>query len=259
MQINKKAKFCAAVSTAAGLFLASAAISRGGGIVPYPPASEITQLLNHAQLLAQYLRQAQQYQTQIQQWNNEIKQAQMVPTQLFGPIKQDLMGLQSVVQGGQALSYAMANFDSMFKQQYSGYTANYSPRTNFTKQYANWAQSALDSTRKALGAANLQNQQFGTDTALSTYLDQQSKSTTGMLQALQVGNQIASQQVKELMKLRELMMADMQEKGAYQAHEVSQRFNDANSYESQMLFFTGADRNGTGSGTVPTGGGPTGP
>ena len=233
-----------ALSAAATVLVGSPAVIRGGGI--YVPATEFTQLLNHVELLNQYARQVQQYQTQLRQYSNEIQQAQRVPTQLFGSIRSDLLGLQSVVQGGQALSYAMANFDSMFNQKFSGYS--YAPRTDYTRQYAAWARTALDSTSKAIGAAHIQNQQLSSDTALSNYLDQQAKSTTGMLQALQVGNEIASQQVKELMKLRQLMMADLQEKGAYQANQVSQHFNDANAYESQMLFFTGSERNGYGSG-----------
>ena len=40
------------------------------------------------------------------------------------------------------------------------------------------------------------------------------------MRALQVANEIAEQQVQQLMKLRELMLVDLQSKEAYQAHEV---------------------------------------
>ena len=43
------------------------------------------------------------------------------------------------------------------------------------------------------------------------------------MQALQVLGQITEQQVQQLMKLRELMMADMSSKQAYQAAMIQQR------------------------------------
>ncbi len=40
------------------------------------------------------------------------------------------------------------------------------------------------------------------------------------MQALEVGNQIAENQAEQLMKLRQLMMADMQSKAAFQSAQV---------------------------------------
>jgi P-type conjugative transfer protein TrbJ len=40
------------------------------------------------------------------------------------------------------------------------------------------------------------------------------------MQAIEVGNQIAENQAEQLMKLRQLMMADMQSKAAYQSAMV---------------------------------------
>jgi P-type conjugative transfer protein TrbJ len=40
------------------------------------------------------------------------------------------------------------------------------------------------------------------------------------MQAIEVGNQIAENQAEQLMKLRQLMMADMQSKSAYQSAMV---------------------------------------
>ena len=46
------------------------------------------------------------------------------------------------------------------------------------------------------------------------------------MQAIQVGNQVAEQQVEQLMKLRQLMLADMQSKAAYQSTEIQQKLTD---------------------------------
>lgn len=182
------------------------------------PATEFTQILNHIQLLFQYEQQVQQYSTQLQQYQTQLKNAATLPTQSFGPIQQDLMGLQQSVQGGQAISYAMGNLDSQFTSKFGGY--GYHPTQNYAQDYANLAQTSLDSTQHALDAAGLQSSQFSTEQGLLDQLNTMSQSSDGQLQAVQVGNQIASEQIQQLMKLRELMMADMQSKAAFQATQT---------------------------------------
>ena len=49
------------------------------------------------------------------------------------------------------------------------------------------------------------------------------QTTDGRLEALQVMGQISEQQVQQLMKLRELMMADMSSKQAYQAAVIQKQ------------------------------------
>jgi P-type conjugative transfer protein TrbJ len=66
----------------------------------------------------------------------------------------------------------------------------------------------------------VQNSQFDSDSALLQSLKSQSQSAVGRMQAIEVGNQIAENQAEQLMKLRQLMMADMQSKSAYQSAMV---------------------------------------
>jgi len=81
-------------------------------------ATEITQLLNHAQLIMQYLRQAEQLAEAVKQTTDMLKNSKILPGQVFGPISSDLNALASIVQGGQALSYSLANLDSLFKARF---------------------------------------------------------------------------------------------------------------------------------------------
>ena len=46
------------------------------------------------------------------------------------------------------------------------------------------------------------------------------------MQAAQVGNQIAEQQVEQLMALRQLMLVDLQSKQAYQAEQIQKEQAD---------------------------------
>ena len=92
--------------------------------------------------------------------------------------------------------------------------------THSGQSYQQWSQTSLDSTLGALKAAGLQNSQFDSDAALLKTLQNQSTSSVGRMQALEVGNQIAENQSEQLMKLRQLMMADMQSKAAFQGAQV---------------------------------------
>ena len=61
------------------------------------------------------------------------------------------------------------------------------------------------------------------------------QSSDGRMQALQVMGQINEQQVQQLMKMRELMMADMSSKQAYQAAVIQ---HQAASEAATQRFFT---------------------
>src|SRR5579872_7258519 len=77
-------------------------------------ATETTQLLNYGQLLAHYIRQGQQLTQEILQLEEMVRNGKAVPNQIFGSVMSDLTQLATIVQGGQALAYSMANLDSEF-------------------------------------------------------------------------------------------------------------------------------------------------
>lgn len=194
--------------------------ARAGGISPYPLASEMTQILNNVQLVMQYAQQVEQYTTQLQQYQRQIKDGTVIGQQAFGPIQSDLLGLQRVVQGGNSLSYAMGNLDSNFTTKFA--SLGYAPTTSYASRYADWSKTSMDSTRTALDAAGLQNDQLSSEQDLIQQLQDMSQTSDGQLQAIQVGSQIGAMEVQQLMKLRQLMMADMQSKAAFQAQQISQ-------------------------------------
>lgn len=224
-------------ATLAGLLTLSAPPpARAGGLSPYPLASEFTQLLNNIQLVLQYSQQIQQYVTQGEQYARQIKDGTIVGTQLFGPIRTDLVGLQQVVQRGNSLSYAMGNLDSQFTSKFAA--LGYAPQTSYASRYADWSKTSMDSTRSALEAAGMQSDQLATEQDLIEQLQDMSSSTDGQLKAIQTGNQIAAMEAQQLMKLRQLMMADMQSKAAFQAQQISQTDESHRS----LGFFGSADQ-----------------
>ncbi len=179
-------------------------------------ATEITQLLNYVELVGSLEQQVLQVENQITQIADMAKHGITITDQLFGTVGSDISNLRQIVNTGQALSYTMSNMDGAFRLRFPGYSTS----TNYGQAYQGWSQTILDSTLGALSAAGLQNSQFDSDTALLLTLQQQSTSAVGRMQAIEVGNQIAENQSEQLMKLRQLMMADMQSKAAYQGSIV---------------------------------------
>jgi type IV secretion system protein TrbJ len=195
--------------------------------VPLPFATEVTQLLNHVELINQDIQQVQMVANQIQQYQNMLTHTLNFPNQLFGPVMNDLVQLGSIVQKGQAIAYSMGNLDGIFTQRFPGYRL---VSRNYGQQYKSWGQTALDSTRGALDAAGLQSSQLQSEQAVLNGLRSMSETSQGRMQAIQAGNQISEQQVEQLMKLREIMLADLQSKAAYQSSQVQQQLtNQANS------------------------------
>jgi P-type conjugative transfer protein TrbJ len=196
-------------------------------------ATEFTQILNHAQLVLAYIRQGLQLETEIAMLANMLRNTKNLSPQKFGQIQADINALAQVVQGGQALAYSLGNLDQLFRKTYPGYTTN--PTVYYTN-YQKWSQTTLDTTLGALRAVGLQSQQLQSEQSVINSLESMSQTADGQMQALNVLGQISDQQVQQLMKLRELMMADMSSKQAYQAAIIQQQ---AAKEAAAQWFFTG--------------------
>src|SRR6202451_973913 len=195
-------------------------------------ATEVTQLLNHAQLVMQYIRQGTQLANELNMYANMVRNTNALPAQTFGSVMNDLNALAGIVQGGQALAYSLGNLDQLFRQTYPGY--GYNSGAYYT-QYRNWSQTSLDTTLGTLRAAGMQGQQLQNEQSVLTALKASLQSTNGQQEALQALGDVSEQQVEQLMKLRQLMMADMSSKQAYQAAMIQQH---AASEAAAQQFFT---------------------
>ena len=195
-------------------------------------ATEITQLLNHAQLVLQYIRQGEQLANELNMYADMVRNSQRVGSQPFGSISSDINALANVVQGGQALAYSLGNLDQLFRMTYPGYGTT--PNVYYV-QYRDWSQTSLDTTLGALRAAGLQGQQLQSEQAVERSLESMAQGSDGRMEALQVLCDIADLQVQQLMKLRQLMVADMSSKQAYQAAMIQQQ---AAAQAATQWFFT---------------------
>src|ERR1700686_1189431 len=112
------------------------------------------------------------------------------------------------------------NLDQLYRQTYPGY--GYNAGAYYT-QYRNWSQTSMDTTLGTLRAAGMQGQQLQSEQAVLNSLKASLQGTDGRLEALHALGDISEQQVEQLMKLRQLMIADMSSKQAYQAAIIQQQ------------------------------------
>lgn len=195
-------------------------------------ATEFTQLLNHAQLVMQYIRQGEQLANELNMYADMVRNSRQLARHVFGSVTADMNALARIVQGGQALAYSLGNLDQLFRTTYPGYRTT--PQDYYLR-YRDWSQTSLDTTLGALRAAGLQAQQLQSEQAIESSLQDMAQSPEGRMAALQTLADISDQQVQQLMKLREIMLADMSSKQAYQATVIQQH---AASQAATEWFFT---------------------
>ena len=188
----------------------------GAGVIA-GVATEWTQILSHVQLIQSYIRQGLQLANELKHYQLALKESLIQPNQVFGVIQQDLGQLAQLVQGGRALAYSMANLDAQFRNTFTGYGFR---TQGYYQDYQKWSQTSLDTTLNSLKAAGFHGQQLQSQQAVLAALRAQSTGAGGEVQAIEVGNQIAEQQVEQLMALRQLMLVDLQSKQAYQAEQI---------------------------------------
>src|SRR3954464_7013032 len=197
-------------------------------------ATEFTQLLNHGQMVMSYIRQGTQLSNELSMYSEQIRNGLALPSHFYGTLDTDLTALSSIVQGGQALAYSLANLDTQFRNTFTGYGT--SPNRYFAN-YKGWATTALDTLQGTLRAAGLQGSQLASEQAVLNTLRSQAQSPNGTVRAIQVMSDIAEQQTEQLMKLRQIMLADLSSKQAYQAALIQQ---DAAGKAATEQFFKGS-------------------
>ena len=230
----------AAMLTAAAFFLPGARQARAGVLAGM--ATEWTQLANNLQLITTYIRQGEELRQKILMVIDMAKNTVELPFQIFGPIMAEIGQLAGIVQSGRSLAYSMANLDAEFRNRFRGW--GYNARAWFI-DYRNWSQTSLDTTLGTLRAAGLQSQQMQSEEGVLRQLRGMANSSDGRLKAVQVANQIAEQQVQQLMKLRQLILADLQSKQAFQAAQIQR---EASSEAATERFFRFNRRTGDGRG-----------
>lgn len=185
-------------------------------------ATEWTQLLNNAELVGlagqsaeqienqvtQIGQLAEQIQNQLRIYQNMLQNTLLLPDHVWGQVEADLTRLQQLVGQGDGIAFSMANIDKVLKQRFQSFSefeTGLADGTSFSDSYQSWSDTNRETIAATLKAAGLTAEQFGTEEGTMSQLRTMSESAIGQMQALQVGHDIAAQQVAQVQKLRGLV------------------------------------------------------
>lgn len=195
-------------------------------------ATEFTQLANNGELikllessgvqvdnqLTQITQLAEQIQNQLKIYENMLQNTAQLPAHIWGEVEGDLNQLRSIVSDGQSIAFAMANADDLLRQRFKSYAdlrANLPDAESFSATYQTWSDTNRDTIAATLSAASLTAKQFDTEEATMASLRSLSDGANGQMKALQVGHEIAAQQVAQMQKLRGLVSQQMTMMGTW--------------------------------------------
>lgn len=220
----------------------TASLIVGGGFMATPaPAYAIycsncstfyQQMFEYAEAVNTALSSAESLQTQIQQYQNMMTQGVSLPNSMFGSIAADMRSVANIYTRSQALGRNIQNMDSQFNTQFPGWerylneaanSAQYPASQTMPDRYEKWSQQGRDNVKSAMEAANMNTSSFETEDAQLDRMVARSQSAAGRMQAIQAGNEINSQNVQQLQKLRDLMATQINMQGNYMAQEQNRR------------------------------------
>jgi type IV secretion system protein TrbJ len=203
-------------------------------------ATEWTQLANNAQLvdllkssglqvdnqLTQIRQLAEQIQNQLKIYENMLQNTAQLPDHVWGQVEGDLNRLRSIVDQGQSIAFSMGNADDVLQQRFKSYAdlkTNLPNSESFSSTYQTWSDTNRDTIASTLKAASLTADQFDSEESTMSSLRGMSESADGQMKALQVGHEIAAQQVAQMQKLRGLVSQQMTMVGTWLQSEQTDK------------------------------------
>ena len=166
------------------------------------------------------LQQVRQIQNQLQAIQYQATNLKTLSGQNWDNARQSLTQLSGAMQQGNALAYSASNIDQRFKKRFPGYTGSQGATTDYSSQYKGWVQTNQDTMNGVMDQMNMSYQQQSQEAALDQLLAQKAKTPQGRMQALQVGNEIAAEQIAQMQKLKATMLAQTNAQAEYYAYQA---------------------------------------
>lgn len=185
--------------------------------------TEWTQLLNKLELIDQLEQQVAIAKQTLQQYQNMVTNTEALADQTWGNALGEIRQVTALLKKAKSLSFASANLDSAFAKKYADYKA-YGAQTldddAFDGKYQQWSEDTGESVLATLKAAGLQAEQIeGAEDVYLRELEGRAETVEGRMQAIQLGNQIALATARQMQKLRQLILINLQ----LQANYIQQR------------------------------------
>ena len=168
----------------------------------------VESVVNEVEMIANQVRQIENMIQNTRNYGRGIWDTEALPR---------LVRLGRVIDQEQAIAYSMANVDGLFRQRYPGYR----PVTDWSREYDTWTRTTLDTLRGTLNSIRLHAGDFATEQGRIQALQAMSDSAEGRMQALQLGNMMAAEQLQQLVKLRQLVMAQINAQNVYMATQTN--------------------------------------
>ena len=128
--------------------------------------------------------------------------------------------LEELIRREEGFSYGDPGVSQRFERLFPGYTP---AQGLFAEKNELWVSTQLDTMRGILEAAKRQHENFEDGQRIVAGRLEDSNAAKGNLQALQAGNAIKAGVVKQVAKLRQLMLADINLETVTTAAEVNRR------------------------------------
>lgn len=225
---------------AAGLTIVTAASAHVEAGVGIGPATEWTQILNNAELVAltgqsaeqienqvtQITQLAEQIQNQLRIYENLLQNTAQLPDQVWGEVERDLNRLRGLVERGQGIAFSMGNLDDVLKSRFESFAefeAGLSNDQSFSQRFGSWSDTNRETIAATLRAAGFTAEQFSSEQGTMDQLRSLSQTADGHLKALQVGHRIAAQQVAQSQMLRGLVSQQVTMVGTWYQSEQAAR------------------------------------
>ena len=195
--------------------------ARAQWVVSVPVLEEMTWAMKVQQVL-QYIREAQTALKSIQMAQMMVREGINLAQHPSTNILADLNMLSGIITQSQGLAGNLAQLDASFRMTYGNYSGPDAAST-FAMQYGDWTAKTLNTICGAVNAAGYQGSMLGNEQAWMQQIQQMNQTPMGHDASLQLGNTIAIEEIAQLEKLRQLMIADMTSKGAFTAQLVNQQ------------------------------------
>src|SRR5205809_7789432 len=201
------------VAVIAIILLAASSVWGYASIV-LDPTNLIQNTISALKAIESVINEVQMIANQVKQIENLVQNTRAYAGVWDREALPSLVRLGQIIEQEQAIAYAMAGMDRVFRERYPGYR----PITDWATAYDQWTRTTLDTLRGSLAAVRLHADDFADEQRRIQTLTALSDSAEGRMQAIQAGNMLAAEQIQQLAKLRQLMMAQINAKNVYMAN-----------------------------------------
>lgn len=218
---TRRGRLVALVAVIASIGAGSAHAIFGGGVSLVGVAKEWTQLANNAQLVHIASQEVRNLVYTIRQYEELVRQGRPLAGWQLRNAMADLRRLSEIVAMGTDVAEGAAGVDALLREAFPGYE-HYTAAGrsgSYGDDYRRWNSRRHDAIREAYYSANLHAAQFRDEAAAAREIERQMQTAQGQMQVLQASGRLASMEVEQLQKLRQLLSVQIRMQGEILAAE----------------------------------------